>query len=76
MDRFFSGLSRAEYRSEVAAYYQKRLTKYQDKLFTFLGRDGVPWNNNNGENAIKRFTAKTEAALRGSRAQRLAGRGG
>ena len=57
MDRFFSGLSRAEYRSEVAAYYQQRLTKYKEKLFTFLGRDGVPWNNNNGENAIKRFAA-------------------
>jgi predicted RecB family nuclease len=57
VDRFYSRLSRAEYRSEVAAYYQKRLTKYQDKLFTFLGRDGIPWNNNNGENAIKRFAA-------------------
>jgi hypothetical protein len=23
--------------------------------FTFLGHDGVPWNNNNAEHAIKRF---------------------
>ena len=30
---------------------------YRGKLFTFLGYDGVPWNNNNGENAIKRFAA-------------------
>jgi hypothetical protein len=28
---------------------------YQDKLFTFIRHDGVPWNNNNAENAIKRF---------------------
>jgi len=25
------------------------------KLFTFLDYDGVPWNNNNGEHAIKAF---------------------
>jgi len=29
--------------------------KYQNKLFTFIDHDGVPWNNNNAENAIKRF---------------------
>lgn len=57
VDRFFSRLSQATYRSEVAAYYQQRLTKCKDKLFTFLGRDGIPWSNNNGENAIKRFAA-------------------
>ena len=26
-----------------------------DTLFTFIKYDGVPWNNNNAENAIKRF---------------------
>ena len=57
VDRFYTQLWRAEYRSEVAEYYQKRLTKNKDKLFTFLDHDGVPWNNNNGENAIKRFVA-------------------
>ena len=29
--------------------------KCRDKLFTFIKYDGVPWNNNNAENAIKRF---------------------
>ncbi len=24
-------------------------------MFTFLDHDGVPWNNNNAEHAIKRF---------------------
>jgi predicted RecB family nuclease len=55
--RFYTQLSRADYRSEIAEYYRKRLTKNKDKLFTFLDHDGVPWNNNNGENAIKRFVA-------------------
>jgi hypothetical protein len=31
------------------------LVKNQDKLFTFIKHDGVPWNNNNAENAIRRF---------------------
>jgi predicted RecB family nuclease len=57
VNRFYTRLVIAEYRSEVAEYYRKRLTKNKDKLFTFLEYDGVPWNNNNGENAIKRFVA-------------------
>ena len=31
------------------------MLKYQEKLFTFIHHDGVPWNNNNAENAIRRF---------------------
>jgi len=27
----------------------------RNKLFTFLDYDGVPWNNNNAESAIKAF---------------------
>ena len=42
--------------SPIAAKgYQKRIRKYQNKLFTFLNYDGVPWNNNNAEHAIKKF---------------------
>jgi hypothetical protein len=29
--------------------------KYGSRLFTFLDYDGVPWNNNNAEHAIKGF---------------------
>jgi hypothetical protein len=39
---------------------QKRLLKSREKLFTFIGHDGVPWNNNNAENAIKRFARYRE----------------
>ena len=39
--------------SEVAGGYKTRIGKYGDRLFTFLDYDGVPWNNNCAENAIK-----------------------
>ncbi|MFI5387554.1 MAG: IS66 family transposase, partial [Fimbriimonadales bacterium] len=56
--RFFRFLSAQVYQSEVARKYQKRLQKNRDKLFVFLDHDGVPWNNNNAENAIKLFASR------------------
>jgi transposase IS66 family protein len=44
-----------EFTSEAARNYVRRITKYQDRLFMFLRHDGVPWNNNNAEHAIKSF---------------------
>jgi hypothetical protein len=41
--------------SSAAQKYQKRFEKNGEKLFTFLDYDGVPWNNNNAEHAIKAF---------------------
>ncbi len=52
---FFGTVESLSPRSEVAQALRERLLKYQNKLFTFLDYDGVPWNNNNAENAIKRF---------------------
>lgn len=42
--------------TEVGRAFQKRVEKNRDKLFTFLSYDGVPWNNNNAEHAVKAFT--------------------
>jgi hypothetical protein len=53
--KYFRSIATQNYRSEAAEALQVRLTKYQDKLFTFMKHDGVPWNNNNAENAIRRF---------------------
>ena len=39
----------------MAAGYKKRFERNWGKLFTFLDYDGVPWNNNNAEHAIKAF---------------------
>jgi len=69
--KFFRTLSTCSFRSEAAQSQQERLLKYQEKLFTFIHHDGVPWNNNNAENAIKQFAyyrekrvgVMTEAAL-------------
>jgi hypothetical protein len=53
--QFFASLAGQSFRSEVAEALRQRLLKNRDKLFTFIRHDGVPWNNNNAENAIKRF---------------------
>jgi predicted RecB family nuclease len=42
--------------TEVGLALQKRIEKNSDKLFTFLSYDGVPWNNNNAEHAVRAFT--------------------
>jgi hypothetical protein len=55
VDSFFRAVAGQTFHSEVADGYGKRLLKYQDKLFTFLAHDGVPWNNNNAEHAVKSF---------------------
>ncbi len=62
VERFFRTIGGQAYRSEVADGYRRRLLQYQDKLFTFLGHDGVPWNNNNAEHAVKRFAYYREVA--------------
>jgi hypothetical protein len=55
VERFFRAVASRSYRSEVTQAYAKRLLKYQEKLFTFLNYDSVPWNNNNAEHALKKF---------------------
>jgi hypothetical protein len=55
VDGFYENLQSRAYMSEVASQYQGRLHKHRDKLFTFLHYDGIPWNNNNAEHAVKRF---------------------
>ena len=53
--RFSMTWQTASYSSELAEGYQQRLVKNGGKLFTFLDHDGVPWNNNNAEHAIRAF---------------------
>src|SRR5262249_5697654 len=58
VERFFRLVDSAVYQSEPARKYQKRIQKYRASLFTFLDHDGIPWNNNNAENAIKGFVPR------------------
>jgi predicted RecB family nuclease len=53
--RFYRQLSKCNLHSERAGKVRDRLEKNRDKLFTFLNYDGVPWNNNNAEHAVKPF---------------------
>ncbi len=63
--RFFRETVAVETTSDLARKYQTRLRKNEGQLFTFLDHDGVPWNNNNAENAIKAF-AKMRQKMGGS----------
>jgi Transposase IS66 family len=58
VERFIRLVDSADYQSEAARKYQNRIQKYRSSLFTFLDHDGIPWNNNNAENAIKRFASR------------------
>ena len=55
-DKFFSKIESSTVSSEAALSLKKRLLKNRTKLFTFLDYDGVPWNNNNAEHAVRAFT--------------------
>ena len=54
-DKYCAAIKANYYSSEFAKNYQRRITKYADRLFTFLEYDGVSWNNNSAESAIKRY---------------------
>jgi predicted RecB family nuclease len=55
VDKFYRRLWKLTPRSEVASKTKQRFEKNRDTLFTFLKHDGVPWNNNNAEHAVKAF---------------------
>jgi len=55
VNRFYRQMSKVAHHSEAALKWKDRFEKDRDKLFTFLTYDGVPWNNNNAEHAIKAF---------------------
>lgn len=55
VDKFYHDLLSRNLQSEIAVQYKNRLNKWKEELFTFLDHDGVPWNNNNAEHAVKMF---------------------
>ncbi len=55
VNRFYRQLSTIPIQSGAAVKLRDRFQKNRDKLFTFLSFDGVPWNNNNAEHAVKAF---------------------
>ena len=61
---FYRRISKVAHLSAAVLKWKARLEKERDKLFTFLSHDGVPWNNNNAEHAIKAF-ARLRRAIEG-----------
>jgi len=53
--KFVEWVAETKFGSRSASKLQARITKYDQMLFTFLEYDGVSWNNNNAERAIKTF---------------------
>ena len=46
------------YHSETALKYQKRFKRYRMSLFTFLDHEGIPWNNNMAERALRHLVVQ------------------
>jgi len=65
VDTFFGFLDASQFASEAASTCRQRFLKNRGALFTFLHHDGVPWNNNNAEHAIKAF-ARLRDVIAGS----------
>ncbi len=65
VERFFRWLRETAFESEAANSCKARFEKNRHSLFTFLDHDGIPWNNNNAEHAIKAFAALRDV-VRGS----------
>jgi hypothetical protein len=55
VDRFYKRLGNKFGSGEAARKIVERLQRNRDTMFTFLSFDGVPWNNNNAEHAVKAF---------------------
>jgi hypothetical protein len=55
VNRFYRQEVRRTFQSAAAQTCAERFEKNREKLFTFLNHDGIPWNNNNAEHAMKAF---------------------
>jgi len=43
---------------EITAKYQKRFERYRNSVFCFLSGDGIPWNNNAAERALRHLAVQ------------------
>ena len=55
IERFYKDILEQESKSGLSIKYAKRLKKHWEELWTFTNYDGVSWNNNNAEAAVKAF---------------------
>ena len=59
VDRFYTMVIEGrEYALDVTKKYQNRFARYRESLFRFLDEDGIPWNNNTAERAIRQLAVQ------------------
>jgi hypothetical protein len=59
VDRFYATVIEGrEYAVDVTEKYKKRFVRYRASLFRFLDEDGIPWNNNTAERAIRHLAVQ------------------
>ena len=59
VDRFYATVIEGrEYALDVTQRYKKRFSRYRESLFRFLDEDGIPWNNNTAERAIRHLAVQ------------------
>jgi predicted RecB family nuclease len=59
VERFYQRhITGMEYTSEATRKYQKRFDRYRESLFTFLTQDGIPWENNMAERALRQLAVQ------------------
>jgi predicted RecB family nuclease len=59
IERFYQQhIVRTTYTTEVTSKFQKRFQRYRDTLFTFLHEDGIPWQNNMAERALRHIAVQ------------------
>jgi predicted RecB family nuclease len=59
VDRFYDRrVVTSSYACEITEKYRKRFMRYRESLFRFLVEDGIPWNNNAAERAIRHLAVQ------------------
>jgi hypothetical protein len=65
VDAFYASvIEEREYALDVTKKYQKRFTRHREALFRFLDEDGIPWNNNAAERAIRHLAVQRKISGR------------
>jgi Transposase IS66 family len=59
VDRFYDRrVVTSSYACDITEKYRKRFMRYRESLFRFLVEDGIPWNNNAAERAIRHLAVQ------------------
>jgi hypothetical protein len=58
VEKFYQDVVEKECENDLVVGYQKRFWRYRESLFRFLEEDGIPWNNNGAERAIRQLAVQ------------------